>query len=129
MGRPGERVGGGGGDDHQVGVLSDADVRHLVDVVPDLGGDRVPGERGPGGRADEVQGGGGGDDPDVVPRLRQPPQQLAGLVRGDAATDPKNDLRLVHRLSPTSEMFDHPHETPQARQRAAGPVENSAFFS
>ena len=120
VGGLGQQVGGGRRDDHQVGVLPDADVRHLVDVVPDLGGDRVAGQRGPGGGADEVQRGRGRHDPDVVARLGEPAQQLARLVGGDAAADAQHDLRLVHRLSPrlsenASRSCDT-HDTPQARQ-------------
>ncbi len=127
VGGLGEHVGRGGRDDHQVGVLADADVRYLVDVVPDLRRDRVAGQGGPGRGADEVQRGGGGHHADVVARLREPSQQLTGLVGGDAAADPQNDPRLVHRLSPDSKTW-HTHETPQARQsrcRACGQVNRS----
>ena len=81
-----------GRDHDQVGVPADAHVRHLVGVVPDLGGDRLAGQRRPGGRADEVQRGGGGHDPDAVPRLGEQPQQFTGLVGGDAAADAQHDL-------------------------------------
>lgn len=120
VGGLGEHVGRRGSDHHQVRVLADADVRDLVDVRPDLGGDGVAGERGPGGGADEVQRGGGGDDANVVARLRQLAQQLTGLVRGDATADPQHDLGLVHRLSPSSETYDSmTHHRPGGR--AAGP--------
>ena len=66
VGGLGQQVGGGRRDDHQVGVLADADVRHLVDVGPDLGGDRLAGQRRPGRRADEPQRGRGRHDPDRV---------------------------------------------------------------
>ena len=52
---PGQQVGGGRGDDDQVGLLAEPDVRHLVDVGPDVGGDRLAGQRRPGGGADEPQ--------------------------------------------------------------------------
>ncbi len=106
-----EHVGGGGGDDDQVGPLPDADVRDLVDVRPDLGRDGVAGERGPGRGADEVQRGLRRDDPHVVPRLGQSPQQLTGLVRGDATADPQHDLRLVHVSPRTSENVRPPSHT------------------
>ena len=56
----GEQVGGGRGDHDEVGGLADPHVRDLVHVVPDLGGDGLAGQRGPGGGADEPQRGGGG---------------------------------------------------------------------
>lgn len=135
VGRLGEHVGGGRGDDDQVGVLADAHVRDLVDVVPDLGGDGVAGQGGPGGGAHEVQCGGGGDDPDIVPGLGESAQQLTGLVRGDAAADPQNDLGLVHRLSPVRiprsdcaplglRVRPITHHRPDSR--TAGPVDKSA---
>ena len=51
---PGQQVGGGRGDDDEVGRLADPDVRDLVHVVPHLGGDRLAGQRRPGGGADEL---------------------------------------------------------------------------
>ena len=45
--------------------------RHLVDVGPHVGGDRVSGQRLEGGGAHEVQRRRRGDDADVMPRLRQ----------------------------------------------------------
>ena len=50
----GEQVGRGRRDHDQVGGLADRDVRHLVDVVPDLGGHRMAGQRRPGVGADEL---------------------------------------------------------------------------
>ena len=82
-----------GRDHDQVGRLADPDVRHLVDVGPDVGGDRLAGQRRPGGGADELQRGGGRDDGHVVAGLGEPAQQLAGLVGRDAAGDPENDAR------------------------------------
>ena len=70
VGGPGQQVGGGRGDDDEVGLLAEPDVRDLVDVVPDLGGDRVAGQRRPGRRADELQRGRGRDDADVVAATR-----------------------------------------------------------
>ena len=47
-------------------------------------GTGLAGQRGPGGLADEMQRGRGRDHPDLVAGLGQQPQQLAGLVGGDA---------------------------------------------
>ncbi len=93
VGGPGQQVGGGRGDDDQVGLLADPDVRHLVDVVPDVGGR-------PGGRTARPRWARrrtparrGGDDADVVAALGEQPQQLGDLVGGDAAADPEDDAR------------------------------------
>ena len=68
-GGAGQQVGGGRGDDDEVGALPDPHVRDLGDVGPDVGGDRVARQRLEGGGADEVQRAGRRDDADVVPRL------------------------------------------------------------
>ena len=77
-------------------------------------------------------------DAHVVARLRQPAQQLARLVRGDASADPQNDLRPVHHGTPRSRRFVHAHaasirgDDPRGPRtdhrpggRAAGPVVKS----
>ena len=87
----GHQVGRRRRDHDQVGGLPDPDVRHLVHVVPHLGGDGLAGQRGPRGGADEPQRRGGRDDGHVVTGLGEPPQQLAGLVRRDASGDPEDD--------------------------------------
>ena len=56
-GRAGQQVGGGGGDDDELGLAADPDVRDLGHVVPDVGGDRVAGQRLEGRGADELQRG------------------------------------------------------------------------
>ena len=58
----GQQVGGRRRDHDEVGLLPDPHVRHLVDVGPHVGGDRLARQRRPGGRADELQRGGGGHD-------------------------------------------------------------------
>ncbi len=88
-----QQVGGGGCHDDQVGRLADPHVRHLVGVGPDVGGDRLAGQGGPGRRPDELQRGGGRDDGHVVAALGEAAQQLAGLVRRDAAGDAQDDGR------------------------------------
>jgi hypothetical protein len=67
--RPGEQVGGGGGDGHQVGRLTDPHMRDIGYLAPDVGCHRLARERLPGGRADESQSVGGRDNPDPVPGL------------------------------------------------------------
>jgi hypothetical protein len=74
-GGAGEQVGGGRADDDQVGGLADPDVGDLGDVVPDLGGHRMAGQRLEGRRAHEAQRAGGRHDAHVVPGLGERPQQ------------------------------------------------------
>jgi hypothetical protein len=62
----GQQIGGGRGDDYEIGVLADPDVWHLVGAGPDVGVDRTAGQRRPGGRADELQRRSSGYHGDVV---------------------------------------------------------------
>ena len=65
--------------------LAEAHVRDLVDVVPDLGRSTGwPDSAAQVGAPTKLQRGPGGDDADVVAALGQQPEQLDGLVRGDA---------------------------------------------
>jgi hypothetical protein len=66
LGGPGQQVGSGGSDQHQAGLLPELDMRLLVDALPGAGGDRLAGERGPGGGTDEPQRILGGHHPDPV---------------------------------------------------------------
>ena len=50
-----KQVGRGGGDEHQVGLLPERDMRHLVNAVPGAGADGLAGQRLPGRRADEMK--------------------------------------------------------------------------
>jgi hypothetical protein len=89
--RAGQQVRGGGGDDDQVGLLAEPHVRHLVHVGPDVGAHGLAGQGRPGGGADELEGSARGDDGDVVAGLGQPPEELDGLVGGDAAGHAEDD--------------------------------------
>ena len=66
-------------------------MRHLVHVGPDVGRDRLAGQRGPGRLADEAQRRRGRHHPDPWPDSVKQPQQLARLVGGDAAADAEHD--------------------------------------
>ena len=77
--------------------LAEPDVRDIVHVIPDAGGDGLAGQRGPGRLADETQRVWRGHDPDLVAGLGEQPQQLAGLVGGDARAYPEDD---AHRHLP-----------------------------
>ena len=97
----GQQVGGGRCDDDEVGLLADADVRHLVDVLEDAGVHRVPGQRLERGGADEAQRGLGGNDADGVAGLGELTDHRARLVGGDAAGDADDDpLAVRHCAGP-----------------------------
>ena len=92
----GQQVGGGRGDHDQVGGLADPDVRHLVHVGPDVG--RRPACRTApprSGAPTNSSAAAVGHDGDVVAGLGEPAQQLAGLVRSDAAAHAQDDARLA----------------------------------
>ena len=73
------------------------------------------GQRGPGADADELQRRRSRHHGDVVAGALQPSQQLAGLVRGDAARHPEDDA--THARPPV----DHQERLlRQARKRVLG---------
>ena len=78
-------------DHDQVALLSNPYVRHLVGVAPHVIVDRMPRQSLPGRHPDETQRTRGGDHHDVVPVGSEPPQQLTGLVGGNAARHPEGD--------------------------------------
>jgi len=88
---PGQQVGGGGGDEDQVGFLAEADVRHLVHAFPGGRRHRLAGQRGPRRRADKMQRIHGRHDPDLMPGFGKPPQELTGLIGGDPGTHAEDD--------------------------------------
>ena len=88
-------VGGGRGDDHEVGLLAQSHMADLVHGVEDGGGHRVAGERLECRRADEPQGGVGGYHVDLMAGFSEVAHQRAGLVGGDAPAHPDEDLESV----------------------------------
>ena len=116
-GGAGQQVGGGRGDDDEVGVLPDAHVRDLGDVGPDVGGDRVAGQRLEGGRADEVQRAGRRDDADVVPGLGERAQHEGGLVGGHSPAHTQHDRR--HGAHPPNTRT-HPAASCRVRSHQSG---------
>src|SRR6185436_13862091 len=88
-GQLGDQVGGGGGDDHEVGGAGELDMAHLG-----LGGeveepvvDLVAGQCRDGERGDELGAGPGEDGRDRGAGLLQQADELEALVGGDAAAD------------------------------------------
>ena len=89
----GEEVGGGWGDDDEVGLAGELDVAHLdlVLQVPQAGVDGRLAQRREGHGGDEVGGGLGQDAADLVAALAQGPDKFGGFVGGDAAADDEED--------------------------------------
>jgi hypothetical protein len=85
VGGPGQQVGGGGHDEHEVGALPEAHVRHLGHVGEHAGVHGVAGQRLEGRGTDELERGLSRDHPHVVPGLGQPAKNLARLVGRDPA--------------------------------------------
>ena len=83
-------------DHHQIGLLAEAHVRDLRNVVEHPGVNRMARQRLERGGADEAQRGLGGYDPDVVPGLAELAHHRAGLVGGDATGDADDDPLGVH---------------------------------
>ena len=79
------------GDDHEVRLLAQLDVRDRRDVGEHPGVHGLPGQRLERGGADEPQRRRRGQHADRVPGLGQPPEQLARLVGGDPAGHPEQD--------------------------------------
>ena len=86
-----QQVGGGRRDEHEVGLLAEAHVRDLGDGVEDVGVHRLPDRAAQVGAPTNCSAAAVGHDRDVVARLGEQPQQLAGLVGGDAAGDAEDD--------------------------------------
>ena len=93
-----EQVGGGGRDDDEVGLLPDADVRDLGDVLEDRRGHGAPRQGGPRRRTHELERVRGGDHGDLVAGFAESPEDLARLVGGDPPGDTEDDATHVgHR--------------------------------
>ena len=93
VGELGDRVGGAGCNDHDVGILGGLDVvvprrPRLVGAVQYL----VAAEGFEAQRPDEAFGGVAHHDPDLRPRLDEEADELQGFVGGDGAADAEKDL-------------------------------------
>ena len=89
----GQQVRGGRGDDDEIGTLAGRDMRDTRYIGEDVGRDGVPGQRLPGGSADELQRTGGRDDSDVGSACTQPADQLTRLVGRDPAANAEDHPR------------------------------------
>ena len=92
----GKQVRGGRRDEDEVGFLPDANMRDLVDVVPDSGVDGVTRQGLEGRGADETQRGLGGNDADMMAGFGELPDHGARLVGGDASGDADDDPLALH---------------------------------
>ena len=96
----GQHIGGGRRHDHQVSLLADAHMRHLVDVVENPGVHRETRQCLEGGGADESQRGLGGDHPHLVAGLGELANHRTRLVGGDTARDADDDPLAGHTRAP-----------------------------
>ncbi len=92
-GKAGKRVRGRGRDDDEVGRLPDRDVADLRDAFVEVGVDRVAADRLERRTADESQRRLRRDDVHVVAGEHEFANDRDGLVRGDAAGDPDDDVQ------------------------------------
>ena len=89
---PCQQIRGGGGDDDEVGLLTDADMLHLIDAVEYIGRYRVSRQSLERRGTDEVQRGSGRNDPNGISAFGEPPDDVARLVGGDATGDTEHDV-------------------------------------
>ena len=96
VGEPGEHVGGGRRDEHQVRPPGELDVAHpgLGLLIEQLAVHGVRGERLEGQRGHELPRRRGHHDPHVEISVTQPSNQVASFVGRDAACDPEHDFAV-----------------------------------
>ena len=89
----GQRGGGGGCDEQQVGAIGQLDVARTQSglLVEDIGGDGIFAQRLQGERSDEALRGAGHDDMDVVAAFDEQAREVGGFVSGDGAGDAEDD--------------------------------------
>ena len=94
VGQLGGHIGGGGGDHHQIGTLSQCDMLHLMDKVAVKGVhyDLIARELLKGQRGHKFGGVLGHDHLHIGVELDQSGSQGSGLIRGDAAAYADNNV-------------------------------------
>jgi len=96
VGAPGRRardqIGCRRSNDDKVGLLADAHVRDLVDVIEDGRGDAMSAQRLPRGCADESQRCRCRNDANHEAGLGEPAQQLTDFVCRDSTTDTQHEV-------------------------------------
>ena len=130
-GGAGQQVGGGRGDDDEVGVLADAHVRDLGDVGPDVGGDGVARQRLEGGGARRSAGRRAvGTTRTSWPASVNSAQHEGGLVGGHSPAHAQHDRLTGHPPDTTT----HPAGLPGAsssrvRSRASAQFSPAVWVS
>ena len=123
---PGQQVGGGRHDQHEVGLLAEAHVRDLVDVVEQTSvRTGWPDSAAQVAAPTNFSAVGGRDDGDVVAGLGELAQHLARLVRRDAAADAEDDARAHGRRIRTARsscgiIGSHRHRRGSGLDRLSG---------
>eukprot|EP01132_Coremiostelium_polycephalum_P020831 gene20832-biopygen11637 len=100
LGQAGDQVGGGRGDQHQVGPLGQLDVAHggFGRRVQQVEVNRVAGQGLHGQRGDEFTAATGHDHAHFGALVEKPANQLCALVGGNAAADAENDAFPIQTL-------------------------------
>ncbi|MNN31793.1 hypothetical protein D3C81_1454940 [compost metagenome] len=100
LGQARQQVGGGRGDQHQVGPAGQLDVAHgrLGGRVEQVVEHRMAGQRLQGQRGDEFAGGAGHHHAHFGALVAQAADQLGALVGGDAAADTQDDAFTLQPL-------------------------------
>ena len=104
MGQARHEVGGGRGDEHQVGPLGQLDVAHgsFRGRVQQIQVHRVAGQRLQRQRGDELGATAGHDDAHLSTVFQEPADQFGALVGGDTASDAEHDalaIQPLHRVA------------------------------
>ena len=100
QGQFGDGVGGGRGDEEQIGLVGQFNVGGLPSFrfVVKVGDDRMTREGFEGQGGDEAEGVGGHDDGNVASVLDQQAGQIGGFIGGDGAGDAVDDA--LHSIIP-----------------------------
>ena len=100
LGQAGDQVGGGRGDQHQVGPFGQFDMAHggFGRRVQQVQVNRVPGQGLHGQRRDELTAAAGHDHAHFGALVEEPADQLCALVGGNAAADAENDAFPIQTL-------------------------------
>ena len=100
LGQAGDQIGGGRGDQHQVGPFRQLDMAHgcFGGRVEQIQVNRVAGQGLHGQRGNELTAAAGHDHAHLGALVEEPANQLGALVSGNAAADAENDAFPIQTL-------------------------------